>query len=71
MSGRVSTIEDKLLLWINIFIDPMSPGLQSPSIGLNSVKLWINIISLPIVVFPVTGNLYVTLLGIHHLFEVR
>ena len=69
MSGRVSTIEYQLLLWINILIDPSSPGLQGLSIGLNRIKLWINIISLSIVVFPVSSNLYVKLLRIHHLFK--
>ena len=52
MSRRVSTIEDQLLLWIHIFVNPICPGLQSPSIGLNWIKLWIDIITFFIVIFP-------------------
>lgn len=52
MSRRVSTIEDQLLLWIHIFVNPICPGLQSPSIGLNWIKHWIDIITFFIVIFP-------------------
>jgi hypothetical protein len=56
MGRRVSTIEDQLLLWIHIFINPICPGPQSPSIGLNCFKLWIEIIAFFIVIFPASTN---------------
>jgi len=69
MGRRVSTIEDQLLLWIHIFINPICPGPQSPSIGLNCFKLWIEIIAFFIVIFPASTNQISYLSGRLHLFS--
>lgn len=56
MSRRISSIEDQLLSWIYIIIDPVSPCLERSSVSLNSIKLRVENIAFFIIIFPASSN---------------
>ena len=56
MGRRIASIEDQLLSWVYIIIDPVSPRLECSSVSLDSIELRVKNVAFFIIVFPASSN---------------
>ena len=69
MGRRVPAIEDQLVGWIYVLVDPFSPGFYCPPISFHCIKPRIDIFTFFKVIFPVPTGPLISSSICRHLFR--